>query len=92
MLFVTGEPITAYDIEQRMKLSALGGGKPRSRQEMIDDLIDDKLKILAGKRFNFEVSQADVDNAFASVARNVGMSADQFTEHAQEIAASTRTR
>jgi peptidyl-prolyl cis-trans isomerase SurA len=80
VLFVTGQPITAYDIEQRMKLSALGGGKPRSRQETIDDLIDDKLKILAGKRFNFEVSETEVDNAFAGVARNVGLSADQFTE------------
>jgi peptidyl-prolyl cis-trans isomerase SurA len=80
VLFVTGQPITAYDIEQRMKLSALGGGKPRSRQETIDDLIDDKLKILAGKRFNFEVSDAEVDASFAGVARNVGLSADQFTE------------
>jgi peptidyl-prolyl cis-trans isomerase SurA len=80
VLFVTGQPITAYDIEQRMKLSALGGGKPRSRQETIDDLIDDKLKIMAGKRFNFEVSDAEVDASFAGVARNVGLSADQFTE------------
>jgi peptidyl-prolyl cis-trans isomerase SurA len=80
VLFVTGEPITAYDIEQRMKLSALGGGKPRSRQETINDLIDDKLKILAGKRFSFEVAAVDVDNAFAGIARNVGLSPDQFGE------------
>jgi peptidyl-prolyl cis-trans isomerase SurA len=80
VLFVTGEPITAFDIEQRMKLSALGGGKPRSRQQVIDELIDDKLKILAGKRFTFEVSETEVDNAYANIARNVGLSADQFSE------------
>ena len=80
VLFVTGEPITAYDIEQRIKLSGLGGGKPRSRQEAIDDLIDDRLKILAGKRFTFEVPAIDVDNAFANIARNAGTSSEQFVE------------
>lgn len=78
VLFVTGQPITVYDIEQRGRLVTLGGGKPKSRQEVIDELIDDKLKILAGKRFNFEISANDVDNAFANIARGSGMTADQF--------------
>ncbi|MGD9920554.1 MAG: SurA N-terminal domain-containing protein [Pseudorhodoplanes sp.] len=78
VLYVTGQPITAYDIEQRGKLQTLGGGKAKSRQEVIDDLIDDKLKILAAKRFNFEMSQTDVDNAFNNIARSTGMTADQF--------------
>src|ERR671922_59642 len=72
VLYVTGQPITAYDIEQRSKLIALSTGKSKSRQEVIDDLIDDRLKIMAAKRFNFELSQADVDNAFASMARSSG--------------------
>jgi peptidyl-prolyl cis-trans isomerase SurA len=80
VLYVTGQPITAYDIEQRSRLTALSTGKPRSRQETIDDLIDDKLKILAAKRFNFEMSDTEVDNAFASLARNAGASTDQFAK------------
>lgn len=83
VLFVTGEPITAYDIEQRTKLNQLFGGRKVSRQEVIDDLIDDKLKVQAGKRFSFEVSNADVDAAFANVARNVGATPDQFAQHLQ---------
>ena len=35
VLYVTGQPITAYDIEQRSKLIALSTGKPKSRQEVI---------------------------------------------------------
>jgi peptidyl-prolyl cis-trans isomerase SurA len=77
VLYVTGQPITAYDIEQRSKLIALGG-KPKSRQEIIDELIDDRVKILAAKRFNFEMSQAEVDNAFANIARSSGSTSDQF--------------
>jgi peptidyl-prolyl cis-trans isomerase SurA len=79
VLYVTGQPITAYDIEQRGRLIGLGG-KPKSRQEVIDELINDKLKILAAKRFNFELSQADVDNAFAGIARNAGTTPDQFAK------------
>jgi len=80
VLFVTGEPITAFDIEQRTKLASLSGAKGKGRQEIIDELIDDKLKILAGQRFSLDITQADVDNAFGNVARNIGMTSDQFVE------------
>jgi peptidyl-prolyl cis-trans isomerase SurA len=79
VLYVTGQPITAYDIEQRGKLIALGA-KPKSRQEVINELIDDKIKIMAAKRFNFEMSQADVDSAYANLARNAGATTEQFNK------------
>jgi len=79
VLYVTGQPITAYDIEQRSKLVGLGG-KPKSRKEIIDELIDDRIKISAAKRFNFEMSQAEVDTAYAGIARNAGATADQFSK------------
>jgi peptidyl-prolyl cis-trans isomerase SurA len=80
VLTVSGSPITAYDIEQRAKLNQLFGGKSKSRQETIDDLIDDWLKINSAKRFNFEVTESEVESSFANVARSVGASATQFTE------------
>lgn len=79
VLYVTGQPITAYDIDQRAKLAALGG-KPKPRSEVIMELIDDHIKILSAKRFNFEMTKADVDSSFAGMARNAGMSADQFAK------------
>jgi peptidyl-prolyl cis-trans isomerase SurA len=79
VLYVTGQPITAYDIDQRSKLVGLGG-KPKPRQEVINELIDDKIKVMAAKRFNFEMSQADVDAAYANLARNAGATTDQFSK------------
>lgn len=79
VLYVTGQPITAYDIEQRSKLVGLGG-KPKSRKEVIDELIDDRIKVAAAKRFNFEMSQAEVDTAYAGIARNAGTTPDQFSK------------
>ena len=79
VLYVTGQPITAYDIDQRTKLTSLSG-KPKSRKEVIDDLIDDRIKVAAAKRFNFELSQADVDTAYAGIARNAGTTTEQFSK------------
>ena len=42
---VNGEPITALDIAQRTKLIQLSTQKTPSRQEVLDELIDDKLKV-----------------------------------------------
>ena len=90
VVFVTGQPITAYDIEQRGKLTALGG-KGKARQEVIDDLIDDRLKVLAGKRFNINMSDTDVDAAFANIARGSGQSADQFGKQLERAGVSPST-
>ena len=42
---VNGEPITALDIAQRTRLIQLSTQKIPSRQEVLDELIDDKLKV-----------------------------------------------
>jgi len=46
---VNGEPITNYDIEQRIKLTQLSTQKASSRQEVIDELINEKVKIKEGQ-------------------------------------------
>ncbi len=91
VLMVTGDPITAYDIEQRMKLNQMFGGKNAARPEVVEELINDKLKVQAAKRFNFEVVEADVNSSFANVARNVGLSADQFAQQLQQRGISANT-
>ncbi len=78
VLFVSGEPITAYDIDQRTRLVAVSTGKQKSRQEIIEELINDKLKIGAGKRYKFEISESEVESAFANIARNAGISIEQL--------------
>jgi len=45
VVIANGSPITEYDIQQRMKLEANGAHKSATRQQIIDQLIDDRLKI-----------------------------------------------
>src|SRR5262245_62806443 len=55
VVIVNGEPITALDIEQRTKLNQLSTHKIPTRQEVLDELINEKLKVREAKKFGFEI-------------------------------------
>lgn len=81
VVMVNGEPITAYDIEQRSKFNQLTTHKPSPRQEVIDELIDEKLKIKEGKRWGIEVPDSEVNGQVEGMASRMRMSADQLTQN-----------
>jgi peptidyl-prolyl cis-trans isomerase SurA len=80
VLIVNGEPITALDIEQRSKLMQLSTHKAPAREEVIDDLINEKLKVREAKRWSLEASNSEVDSAYASMAGRMRFTADQLTQ------------
>jgi peptidyl-prolyl cis-trans isomerase SurA len=77
-IVVNGDPITVYDIDQRTRLMNIGGQKGSSRQQAIEELINDKLKLSAAKGYKFDVSKSEVDNSFANIARNVRATPEGF--------------
>lgn len=77
---VGGEPITAVDIAQRTRLIQLSTQKTPSRQEVLDELIDDKLKVQLSKRYIAEVPKREIETAYATIARRAGMTVEQFTK------------
>jgi peptidyl-prolyl cis-trans isomerase SurA len=79
-VMVNGEPITNFDIEQRSKLTMLSTHKPPERQEVINELINEKLKIREGKKFSIEPSASDVDQSYAAMSSRMHISADQLTK------------
>ena len=80
VVIVNGEPITALDIDQRSKLSQLSTHKVPPRQEVLDELINEKLKLREAKKFGLEVTASEVDNAYASMAGRMRFTADQLTQ------------
>jgi peptidyl-prolyl cis-trans isomerase SurA len=80
VVIVNGDPITALDIEQRAKLTQLSTQKAPTRQEVLDELIDEKLKVREAKKFGLEISSSEVDTAFASMARRMRVTPEQLTE------------
>ena len=63
---VNGEPITDFDIEQRMQARLhLPTHKQPTRQEVINELIDEKVKIKEAKKFGVDPASSDIDQAYA---------------------------
>ena len=77
---VNGEPITSYDIEQRTKLTQVATRKTPSRQEVLQELIDEKLKVQLLRRYNITDIDKDVENAFNNMARRTRITPKQFAE------------
>jgi peptidyl-prolyl cis-trans isomerase SurA len=80
VIVVNGEPITALDIEQRTKLTQISSHKTPPRQEVIDELVNEKLKVREAKKWGLEVSTSEVDQAFASMASRMRFTAEQLTQ------------
>jgi peptidyl-prolyl cis-trans isomerase SurA len=79
LVIVNGEPITAYDVDQRTKFIRLSTQKTPTRQAVIDELINEKLKIGVVKRYKIDITDKDVENAFAEMGRRMRMSPEQLT-------------
>ncbi|TKW75134.1 MAG: peptidylprolyl isomerase [Bradyrhizobium icense] len=80
VVMVNGEPITNMDIEQRSKLTFMTTHKQPSRQDVINELIDEKVKIKEAKRFGVDPGISDVDQSYASMAQRMRLSSDQLTQ------------
>jgi peptidyl-prolyl cis-trans isomerase SurA len=78
-VLVNEDPITHYDIQQRVKLMRLGGAKP-TEKIAIDELIDETLMLYEGRKRSIAVSQGQVDDAFASIGENMKLSPAQLTQ------------
>ena len=79
-VMVNGEPITNMDIEQRAKLIQMTTQKHPSRQDVINELIDEKVKIKEAKRFGVDPTSSDIDQSFAGMAQRMRLSPDQLTQ------------
>ena len=79
-VMVNGEPITNYDIEQRTKLDFLSSHKQPTRQDVINELIDQKVKIKEAKQFGVDPSSSDIDSSYSEMSARMRISADQLTK------------
>jgi peptidyl-prolyl cis-trans isomerase SurA len=77
---VNGIPVTSYDVDQRTRLHQISGGKATGRKEVLQELIDDHIKVLEGKKYGMEPSTSEVDGAFAQMASRMRLKPAQLTQ------------
>lgn len=81
VVLVNGDPITNFDIEQRQKLGTVATQKTPARQEVLDELINEKLKIQLLRRYGIPDVDKDVDSSLASMARRMRQTPQQLAEN-----------
>ena len=77
---INGDPITNFDIEQRSKLLMLSSHKMPDRQQVINELIDEKVKLREGKKFSIDPSASDVEQSYAAMSGRMRIGPDQLTK------------
>ncbi|MBV9563186.1 MAG: SurA N-terminal domain-containing protein [Bradyrhizobium sp.] len=80
IVMVNGDPITDFDVEQRTKLDFLSTHKASSRQEVLNELIEQKLKIKEAKKFGVDPSGSDIDQAYSEMSSRMHITADQLSK------------
>lgn len=79
VVMVNGTPITSYDIEQRARLQQLVSHKSADRNTILEELIDEHLKIQAGSRYKVGIDDGDVNSSYRDMASRMNLSPDQLT-------------
>lgn len=87
IMMVNGDPITNFDVEQRTRfLQLANNGKIPARQEVLDELIDEKIKLGLTKRYDFSSVNLDGDaeNAIGNMARGAHKSKQVFIQELEK--------
>jgi len=83
-VIVNGDPITEFDIDQRTRFLKLSSPKPATRSQVLNELIDEKLKVREGKRWGLEISDSDIDSAYAGMGERMHKNAAELTQDLQK--------
>ena len=80
VVVVNGEPITAVDIARRTRLLQLSGNKSPNQKDVVDELVDEKLKLQVARRYKLDITDKEVDAAFNGIALRTRQTPDKFAQ------------
>jgi peptidyl-prolyl cis-trans isomerase SurA len=75
---VNGDPITALDVAQRMRLTEVTTRKIQTRQEALEELVNEKIKLQQAKNQRIEITDAQVDKVVGGMAQRMGRKTADF--------------
>ncbi|MPT22583.1 MAG: peptidylprolyl isomerase, partial [Starkeya sp.] len=80
LVLVQGQPITSFDVAQRIKLAQLTERQTLTQKQALEDLIDERLKIVTAERFGVTADKDEVDKMFARMGSRSGRTPEQLTQ------------
>lgn len=97
-VLVNDEPISSFDINQRLRLVIAVAGGVQSEQEflkvreqVIRSMVDERLQLQEAATVELEISQGQLDEFFARRAQGLGQTAEQFEQALVGIGSSKAT-
>lgn len=87
---INGQAITDYDVTQRQKMLEVTG-QSMGRKAVLDNLIEERLKIQESQRLGINVSEEEVEAAYANIAQRTRMAPAQLTQALAQIGIDART-
>ena len=87
---VNGEPISDIQVDQRLRLFRMEGNNT-GRNGALQQLITEAIQLQEAKRLGINVSNAQVDDAFLQISRNLNVSRDRLTQMLQQGGVSSQT-
>ncbi len=90
-IIVNDEIITGYDIEQRRRLlEAAGGGETFTREDAIDRLVNDILRLQAARRIGITPTQQEINDGFEQLSRGQGRDPETMRQYFQSKGVSNK--
>lgn len=84
VVVVNDQPITDYDIDQRMRLTqvlgATSGSDAQRRKAALEGLIDDVIKQAEAKRYKLEPNDQQIAESIERIAKNIGTTSQGLSE------------
>ncbi|GLK72800.1 hypothetical protein GCM10017643_29160 [Ancylobacter dichloromethanicus] len=80
LVLVQGQPITSFDVAQRIKLAQLTERRNLSQKQALDELIDQRLKVVTAERFGITADKDEIEKMFARMGSRSGRSPEQLTQ------------
>ena len=77
---VNGEPITTYEVDQRIKIKRIILRQNIGRQAAVNELIDDRLKTTEASRVGYRLSESNIDDQVARLAKSNGKTVPEFAQ------------
>ena len=87
---VNGEPISDLQVDQRLRLFRMEGNNT-GRNGALQQLITEAIQLQEAKRLGINVSNAQVDDAFLQISRNLNVSRDRLTQMLEQGGVSAQT-
>lgn len=79
--YVNGDPISAHEVEQRMRINRLSRQPATSRAAALKELVDDRIKLNEARRVGYRVTDDHMDEQFSRLAKSNNQTLLEFHQN-----------